>query len=166
MKDGKTKRNQIRVIFVFKASKCNEIFLICMCVLQNPEKRLSHGQIAGYQFTISQIYSETVKPWSSTVEPASHNALPKEVTGILGYSEADLRLLKVRNEIGKRTITVVDGKLLKNESYLVEVKAGTEKGFSEAVSTMVIPSWNKGKILFITFTIFIRKAFLNQKSYC
>ena len=146
------------MIVVFKASAC----IVCMCVLQNPDRKLSHGQIAGYQLTISQIHREKVNSWSSTIEPASHNALPREVIGILGYSEADLRLLKVLNETGKRTASIVNDKVLKNESYLVEVKAGTEKGFSEAVSTMIIPSWNKGWIC----CTFHKALIYNQKKVC
>ena len=116
----------------------------CLCIIQNPSRRLSHGQITGYQLTLSQILSEAVQTGSSTEEPASHNALPEEVTGIVGLREADLRVLKVLNETGRRSYNVVGDKMLKNESYLLEVRAGTEKGFSDAVSGVVIQPWNKG----------------------
>ena len=122
-----------------------------MCLLQNPERRLSHGEITGYQLTISQIDRLTVEPWSSTVEAASHNALPREVLGIMGYDENVLRLMKILNETGKRNFDTVDFKLLKNKSYLVEVKTGSEKGFSDAVSQLVLPLWNKGLSFYGTF---------------
>ena len=131
--------------------KEDEVFLlspklqhVCLCLIQNPSRRLSHGQITGYQLTISQIHSEAVQTGSSAVKPASHNSLPQDVTGIVGYREADIRVLKVLNETGRRSYNVVGDKMLKNESYLLEVRAGTEKGFSDAVSGVVIQPWNKG----------------------
>ena len=115
-------------------------------LFQNPERRYSNGIISGYQISIAELSSLNPNSSLSTQEPVLHSALLGDAIG-LGYDDQDLTEVKRLDLTGRSVFAVLDENLLKTKNYLIHMRAGTKKGLSEAVSQLLIPSWNKGLYL-------------------